>query len=645
MNPQDYVEPEKIKDIDKIMAEQIALYDSSKSYRQTSIEPRAARTMKLMKGVSIEDTNPKSKITGRNKIYFRKIWSSAWRLLATFFQAFLQDKSKFKIWGRNDETDYIKAKALEFLTKYHLDRMMRRSSAFKRLLWAFMDCIAPGISVIKLRWNYNEELGIDDPDFTVYPLEQVALDWEADTVEDMRFACFENYLPKDLLEEMGYDNLDKVKPIKVPYSALRAVRYFNSQDPANRATDAGTYTNGATNHNYPEPGTGQTEPQIPQNAVTDRYLALECFYKKMGKIYFCVIDPIAKVYLKEPVVSPYGKLYPIAVGSMLLEAHKFVPESFPEIAEGPQESLNFNLNIRKDATLLAMSPGFIYGRFGGVDKQAMSKIFPGFSIAANDINQVSPIKMADVGQNAYMEAQQDVAMIEEESAVSSATLGTSNTGKTGEAQINLSQGSAKLDLYTAIVGQTLFHQFIYILAYMIQKFETKEELFKKINVQMRQAKLLPPQHADIYDIEFDLELDIDVGISEASRMIQAQRFSGVIDRMLQMNNSTFMALQSGIKIPNPTIFDVAKVGSDLFPQLGVPNTSQYLVPVEAPTPPPQQPGQQGQNPSGGPAAQIAGGQNAPQPNKAGPMDNGFMQSLQAMMTHKQSREVNNELFG
>jgi len=626
MDPTTYNQPEKIKDLDTVLTEQLALYEASKSYRQTSIEPRAARTMKLMKGISIEDTNPKSKITGRNKIYFRKIWSSAWRLLATFYQAFLQDKSKFKIWGRDDENDYLKAKVLQFLTQYHLDRLMRRSSAFKKLLWAFMNCIAPGLAVIKLRWNYNEELKIDEPDFTVYPLEQVALDWEADTVEEMRYACFENYITKDQLEEMGYENIDKIAAVQVPYSVLRATRFVNSQDPVNHATDANAYVNGATNHNYPEPGEEGAEPTKIESNVNSRYLALECFYKKMGKIYFCVINPTSKVFLKKPAVSPYGRIYPIAVGSMLLESHKFVPESFPEISEGPQESLNFNLNIRKDATLLAMSPGFIYGRFGGVDKQAMSKIFPGFSVAANDPSQVVPIKMADVGQNAYMEAQQDISMIEEESAVSGATLGLSNTGKTGEAQINLSQGSAKLDLYTAIVGQTLFHQFIYILAVMIQKFETKEDLFKKINAQLRQEKLLTKQHEDIYDIEFDLELDIDVGISEASRIVQSQRYASVIDRMLQMNNSTFMALKAGIKIPNPTIYDTAKVGSDLFPNLGIPNTSQYLVPIEPPPPPPPQ----GQ-PTGGSPAQVAGGQNAPQPNQAEDTSVDFMKSIQSMM--------------
>lgn len=626
MNPQDFVEPEKIKDIDSILEEQLALYNHSKLYRQTSIEPRAARAMKLMKGIALEDGNTKSKVTGRTKIYFRKVWSSAWRLLAAFHQAFLQDKSKFKIWGRDDENDYIKAKALEFLTKYHLDRLMRRSSAFKKLVWAFMNCIAPGLAVVKLRWNFNEELNIDEPDFAVYPLEQVALDWEAENVEEMRYACFENYLSKGAFDEMDYENADKAKPVNIPASQLRAVRYINAQDPS-RSTGGGgtasTYSNGAAGNNYPEPGS----ESAGVSPVLSRYLALECFYKKLGKIYFCVIDPNAKVYLQKPQPSPYGKIYPIAVGSMLLEAHKLVPESLPEVLEGPQESLNFNLNIRKDATLLAMSPGFIYGRFGGVDKQAMSHLFPGFSIAANDVTQVAPIKMADVGQNAYIEAGQDVAMIEEESAVSSSTLGLSNTGKTGEAQINLSQGSAKLDLYTAIVGQTLFHQFIYILAYMIQKFETKESLFKSINSQLRQEKLLTQHHEDVYDIEFDLELDIDVGLSEASRMVQSQRYAAVIDRMLQMNNSTFMALKSGIKIANPKIYDVAQVGADLFPQLGIPNTAQYLVPVEPPPPPPPP-----QAPSGGNPAQVAAGQNAPQPNKAEDMGGDFMKSLQAMMS-------------
>lgn len=626
MNPSKYNEPEKIKDKKKILEEQLALYDHSVSYRKSALEPKAARAMKLMKGISIQDGNTKSKVTGRDKIYFRKVWSSAWRLLAAFYQSFLQDKNKFKIWGRNDKEDYIKAKALEYAVNYHLDRLMRKNSAFKKLLWAFMDCIAPGIAVVKLRWDYNEELKKDEPSFNSYPLEQVALDWEAENVEEMRFACFENYLTKDALDEMQYENSDKAVPVSIPQSSLRSVRYSNLQDPLK--TTSGdpqpNYSNGAAGNNYPAPGTensGQIDP------VLSRYCVLECFYKKMGKIYFCVIDPNARVFLKEPELSPYGDIYPIAVGSMLIESHKLVPESLPEILEGPQESLNFNLNIRKDATLLAMSPGFIFGRFGGVDKQALSKLHPGWQAAANDVSQVVPVKMPDVGQNAYVEAAQDIQMIEEESAVSSSTLGMSNTGKTGEAQINLSQGSAKLDLYTAIVGQTLFHQFIYILAYMVQKFETNEELLTNLNQKMRDDKVLTEQHDDIFDLEFDMELDIEVGLSEASRMVMSQRYNQVIDRMLQMNNSTFMALQSGVGIQNPTIYDVAKVGADLFPMYGIPNTSHYLVPVTPPPPPPAP----GQEQSSGPAGQVAGGQNAPQPAQASQGDDDFMKSLQSFM--------------
>lgn len=621
MNPSDLTQDEdKPKASSELLDELSCYWQDSVAHREI-LENTWARDTNILKGVPVEAENSKSKVTGKSKLYFRKAWSAQIRLVAAFFQAYMQDKQKFKIWGRDDQQDFIKAQVLEIMTKYHIDRLMRRREMFKKMIHAFMDCVAPGTAVIKQMWKYNEEWEIDEPDFVVYPLEQVILEWQKTCVSDMEYCGFENYLTHYQMEEMGYENIDKAVKESMPESVLRSARYQNTPDPLDGDnTPNQNYSDGTVGSHYPEKGTqGDT---TMQDRVRSRYRAVEMFYRRKGKVYFCVFNPAGKVWLKAPEVSPYGRDFPISMGHMLLEAHKLIPESIIRPVEGPQEALNLDLNLRKDNQRLAMNGGFIYSRFGGVDKQALRNVHPGFTVAANDTSAVQPLKVPDVTQTSYMEASADMAMIDEMTGVNDAVLGNSTTGKTGEAQINLSQAQAKIDLFITTVGQTLFHQFIYNLAKHISLFETDERIFRIANERLRQSGLSKEKFDDVYDIEFDFDLEIDTGYSEASRAVMGQRYAAVWDRMLQSNNAAVMAMQAGV-LPEgqkPQLFDIPKFSIDVIPQLGLPNPSRYLIDV---TPPPSPEAAGGQS-------QSVAGQNAAQPNEAAD-DSGFMQNLQAQM--------------
>lgn len=609
--------------IDKLLS----YWRDSASYRDSVLIPRAARNQRLLKGIPVEEENMRSPVTGKNKIYYRKIWSSCIRLLASMFQAYLQDKNKFKIVGRDELQDHRKAKVLEHMTRYRFETMMRRRNLFLKLIWGFMDCISTGLAVCKQTWKYNEDLNIDEPDFTVYPLEQVCLDW-AELVSgdpnNMRFVFFENWYTKDMMEDLGYEKIKDLPLSAKPQSELEQARYSDSANPLVSATSTGdnvTYSNGAVGHAYPERGNESTEI----NPYLQRYLCLEGFYKEKGKTYYCVINPPTRTVLFKAVLSPYGPDYPVSVGSMIPDPHKAVPEGMPEVLEGPQESLNLTLNLRKDNVMLAMNSGFIYSRFGNVDKQSLRNRKPGFTVAADDVNAVKDLQMKDVTQSAYIEANQYMGMIDEMSAVNPTKQGSSNVDKATVAQINLTESNAKHDLFVAIAGQTYFHQFIYNLAKQISMFETDERIFRVANEMLRQENDPNATNANMYDVEFDFDIEIQAGLSEVSRGLKAQQISSAMQTALQSNNSTILALKSGIQIPNPTIIDVGQMEIDLLPELGMPNLSKYLVPVQAPKPEQPQGGQG--SAEGGEQSQVAEGQNAPQPNEAESLDADFIQQI------------------
>jgi hypothetical protein len=90
---------------------------------------RWTKNIKLVKG--IDDEGPaRSKIRKRSRLFFRKTWATGWRLLASFYAAFLKDQDHFKIEGRDTLEDPGKARVLQYVVEYRRDRMLRTQSLF-----------------------------------------------------------------------------------------------------------------------------------------------------------------------------------------------------------------------------------------------------------------------------------------------------------------------------------------------------------------------------------------------------------------------------------------------------------------------------------------------------------------------------------
>jgi len=627
LNPDDLVKDEKepVGKLDVRMHRIITHYDESRTIRNR-LEHDWARDQKIVKGIPIYAENPRSNVRKRPKMRFRKVWSSTVRILSSLWQAFLSDKQKFTIKGFDEEKDFRAAKVLEIMTRYRLNWLFRRRDGFTKLLWALNEAITPGLSVMKVHWKFNEEQEIDEPAFTNYPLEQVALDWQAPTFQESRYVYLENFLTKEQMEDLGYENIDEASPISVPTLPLRDVRYHDSVDPQNARGNSqqGNYTNGSVGSAYPAPGTADGDTL--KDFLQARYRVLECWERRKGKIWLSVVNPEGRTWLKKPIVSPYGSLYPVAVGSLLLEPHKLVPESIISPMAGPQEDLNMNINLRKDNQLLAMMGGWSVDKFGGVDTQSLANLRPGFIVRRNPgQGLIEPLKLPDVTQSSYAEASIDEGMIEEGMGIPPIKQGTASSSKTGVTALNLQEANAKESLFVATVAETLFRQIIYLLAYEIQLFETDEKIFRVANDNARtELNLKPEQHDNVFDIAFDMDLVIDVGLNEASRAIELQRQFMFIDRALQSNQAITLMLQAGIKVDNPQMVDVSQFLKPIAKKLGIDNFQESLINLQAPEP-------EQEEQTGGPIGQSVAGANAPQPN-ARPADQADQGEFQAFLS-------------
>lgn len=549
------------------LLEKVSFWRSESEGMRSAYEGRWVRNAKLKKGIPLEDKTTYSKVRNRSKLYFRKIWAISWRIVASFYQAFLREQNKFRIEGRDSFTDQIKAEVLQFMVKYREDKMMNEQSLFIKHIWAVMNMNDYGVCYGKLCWKYNPELDIDGPHYTVMPNEQVFPDLSADTPEEMRYVIFEHYYTKDQLEEEGYENLNKIKPSSIPSNQLRDVRFSDKRDPLQNPGE----------NEYPPAGKYQDGRNDSLNGA--RYTIREVFYRQNGKIRFCVTDGNSDVFLKSPKDSSYGKYYPLVMGTCLTEANRLIGEGFPESMEGPQESYNQIINSRQDNVNLALNRPTIVSKYANVDLNALVNRTAGKAIISDDPDGVKEMQINDVTQSAYMEANANDGMMQDLSGVNASIEGLSSSDTATQSQINLSQGSAKIELYLAIGGETYFRSFYTRLAYFIQRFETNEKVFRVANEQMSQKFGPLPVTIDKVD-DFDADIIINAGMAYAGREAEIRQALLVLDRGAIYNQTMMALMQTGAKPPEGfRFFDGSQIFEDLLPTMGKKEINKYFVTI------------------------------------------------------------------
>ncbi len=575
-------------------------FEESKELRRQN-DARWAKNIKLLRGIWPDDEIARSKVRKRSKIFFRKIWASNWRILAAMHDAFLRETDQFQVIARNGEDgDEDKAEVLQFMTEYRRDVMMRNESLFIQLIWSIMTILDMGWACAKFGWKYKKDV-VDKPDFVLYPNEQVYPDLSATLPHKMRYIFFENYMTAEDMKEEGYSS-EGCDAYSSPESVVRNARFQNrSQDPLN-------FSDTNTNSTYPQPG---AEGVVKAHSVSARYCVRELFYREDGKIKMAVY--CGTKVLVAPMDSPYGERYPIVMGQCLTLAHQMIGEGFPEPQEGPQESYNVSLNQRKDNVSIVMNGESLVDRYANVDLEALRVSRPANTILTDNVEAVKPLIKPDVTQTAYMEAQNDAAMMDETSGVTDGLRGLDKSSKATTSQINFSNAGAKMGLFMSIVAQTWFRDFFTQLAYMIQRFETDETVFRVSNrmLKKKQAQAGKPVRADNVETVDDFIADIDVRVQPdmTTRQQEAQNIILAMDRAIMSNQALVPLAQAGIIPPEGVeLMNPAEFMRMLLPKLGQKNVSKFFIKIAKQDIPPPAPS----GGAGGKISQSAQGANTAQ---------------------------------
>jgi hypothetical protein len=559
---------------------QLQAFKNESERIRVSKDSRIAKNLKLVKGIFREGEKTISKVRGKQKTFFRKIWATTWRLTATMYQAYMKNPETFRVEGRDLDDDPRKAKVLQKVAEYRKDKLDNDNSLFLRLLWGIQAIFINGWVCGKIVWEYNEELGKDGPKPMIYPFEQVFPDLIAETEEEMRFIHFLNYMTDLDIEEMGLNAPAKAEmPASAPESnPIRDVRFASDTDPK-------TYDNASVSYSSPMGGTYPTPGSALDteiDTITRRHRVYESFWKVKGKVMYALhIDFMH--YLVKPKVSIYGNKFPIFTGQCLTEMHKLMGEGFPEPLEAPQESFNYNINMRKDNLAKAMTGHTFVSRFGGVDIDSLTHRRASGVTIVDDVGAVKHEDVPDVTQSSYIEADADEKMMDDMSGVNKTIDGQQDPEiKATTAQLNNDNSYAKIDLYMAIVGQTFFKGFTTELVRQIAMFETDEKILRIANERLRLEEETPDAD-EVYDIDIDIDCKINVGPGSVGQGLHVQQLLLAIDRGIQTMQSVpaiaqmGMIPREGLSVPN-----ISALYKDLLPYIGIRNVKDYLITLPQP---------------------------------------------------------------
>lgn len=567
---------EKVKRSEDPTLDMISKFKAESEDMKATYEARWAKNLKLAFGVPINDGPTTSRVRQREKTYFRKIWATKKRLVASLYTAFLSDAQAVKIEGRDKLNDFFRAGVLNEIVEYRRDQMINTKYLILKHTLAFEDILDYGFCVGKLAWDFDPKNGVDEPDYVIWPPEQYFPDLSAETPDKMRYHIFESFLSKEELEERGYENIEECEPEAVPANDVRQVRHNIHRDPMQNFGEK----------TYPAPGSGLGDRVDEQ--IRQLYRVWECFWLKEGKWQFCVTNGDT-VFFKKPRPNPYKKIVPAVIGFCLTVPHRLIGEGLAEPLEGPQESYNYNLNIRKDNVALCLNAPTIVSRFANVDLGSLVNVRAGGVVLADDSseNAVRKLQMGDVTQSSYAEASADDFMMQEMSGITAGKQGMEQSDKATVAQINYQEGNEKIQYFVAVAGETYWRTWNYNFAYMIQNFETDEKVFRIANSSFM-SKEEPPimPYIDTVD-DFDADIKITLGPQAAGRNQEIQNTMLLMDRSVMYNQQLMGLLQAGVVKPQDAKFmNISSLAEDLLPALGKRSQQRYFITAQPPQAPP-----------------------------------------------------------
>lgn len=181
---------------------------------------------------------------------------------------------------------------------------------------------------------------------------------------------------------------------------------------------------------------------------------------------------------------------PYSLGSMLIEAHKAIPDSPTHLISDLQKTANEISNQRRDNVQLVLNKRYLARRGAQVDYKSLTRNAPGSVTLVNDpAGDITPIDFQDVTGSAYQEQDRVNMDIDDLTGVFSASSVGSNRslGETvGGMSMLRSAGNEIAELMIRTVAETWVERVMKQLVMLEQKYESDAVL---LAIAAQQAKI------------------------------------------------------------------------------------------------------------------------------------------------------------
>jgi hypothetical protein len=567
-------------------------FEKSKSWREEEIVPRWKKSNDLYNAVfDVKERSKSDVLKSQGRLFVPKTYSHLQRILVDIMETFFFDPEEIvniTAWKSIPAETRLIVKAI---LNYRLNG--HPINFYQEAFEACLDALKNKVGILKVYPETNLKKPVDGeswrPIIEAVPYEDVFFDAEATWKDYYKFPITHRMRRSlDYLKKRGYKNLELLE------SATHMDPTGGDEIKEQRSEDQGSPFNANTDSTPLNEGVFVYETWTFLDVDGDGLLE-SCSYLSGGDAQ----GPKVLIRDVEKNDLPYDNdRAPFVVGSAFPEPHKMYGKDLPEVVEDLQKEINAIRNQNREAVAIGIRKPLLVNRGANVDLMSLVNRRIGGVVMGDDISPSSIRELETGGLTAgsIQEQARNDADFFEATSQSPTQFGVSTPGEESATENSNIQANAnkKVSMIIANLAQTMFIPAFNMLLQLEQKHET-DSFIEKVTGRMLGMAFEKTGDEGAEDVEVikgfpkkiiqgDFELSANTGVSKQQ---QLNKFFLLIDRGNMVNQTTAQMVQTGVIDPTKAeYFDLMAMFRRILPIVGEKNVDDFVLPAQAPPPPP-----------------------------------------------------------
>lgn len=509
-------------------------FSTSDTYFNNSVRNNMERDIRQVQGLHQTGSKYYSEhYKGRSKLFRPKTRTALRQAEAVCASAFFSTQDIVTVSAENekDEMQAASSAIMQELLNYRLSKTI---AWFQILVGAFQEAHTVGIVASLQTWKFNEKEGIDKPEVSLIPPENVRIDPASNWTDPV------NSSPYVIIQIPMY-----------VYEIKERKDWLPLDDATIRAS--GVRTSDSIRLQRENGGTDSKEQSNEINEYSIVWVHLN--FVRFGGTDYCyyTLSDTTLLSIPKPTHEAFPHLKkgqrPVVLGKGVIEAHKIYPTSKTSMSRDIQAEINEVANQRIDNVKFAMNKRYFVNRNRNVDIRSLVRNTPSGVTMMDDVDRdVRIVETNDVTSSAYAEQDRlnsdfdDIAGAFSGSSVASNRRLNETVGGMQMLSSTANQiGEYDLKVFTETWVEPVLRQ----LVLMEQTYETDEKI---LMLAGNKAKLFQKFGIDeITDrlLAQEITLSVNVGTGSTNTFNQLEKFVYALREIRELlGESAFGRLKS-----------------------------------------------------------------------------------------------------